>query len=102
MQPTLQPDVSLWLVLAYAALNPATIYVAVEMGRRADQRAKLLVAAFAGALAGFLLLYLLTWLRVPFATVAGRAASGIMAASFVFGLGWAAIGYAALGRRRRA
>jgi hypothetical protein len=92
MTPTLQPDVSLWLVLAYAALNPATIWVAVEMGRRVDQPIKLVVAGFAAAIAGFLLLFALAWFRVPFAGTIGRAASGVTAASFAFGIAWAFIG----------
>lgn len=99
MNPADLQPVSLWMVLLYAALNPASIYVACEMGRRADQPAKLLVASFAGALAGFALLYLLAAFRLPFATTAGRAASGIVAASFIFCLAWAAIGFYALRRR---
>ena len=99
MIPDLQADVSLWLVVLYAALNPASIWVACEMGRRADQPAKLLIAAFTGAIAGFALLYVLAWLKLPFAMTAGRAASGIVAASFIFGLGWAALGYYVIRRR---
>jgi len=99
MQPDLQADVSLWLVVMYAALNPATIWVAIEMGRRIDQPAKLLVAAFAGAMAGFALLFVLAWLRVPFAATAGRAASGIVAASFIAGIAWAYLGYRLFQRR---
>jgi hypothetical protein len=99
MTPTLQADVSLWLVMLFAALNPASIWVAVELGRRADQRGKLIVAAFAGALAGFALLYVLALVRLPFAMTAARAASGIVAASFVFCLAWAAIGFYVLRRR---
>jgi hypothetical protein len=93
MSPTLQPDVSLWLVLAYAALNPATIWVATEMGRRADQPAKLMVAGFAAALAGFVLLWFGVWLRLPGLGDLGRAASGVTAAAFIAGMGWAWIGW---------
>jgi hypothetical protein len=93
MTPDLQPDVSLWLVALFAGLNPATIWVAAEMGRRVDQPAKLLIAAFAGAIAGFALLYVLLMFKVPFAATAARAASGIVAASFVFGIGWAVVGW---------
>jgi len=100
MQPVLQPDVNLWVAIAYAALNPATIYVAAELGRRADAPAKLLIAAFSGALAGVALLWVLAYLRLPFASSAGRAASGIMAASFVAGLVWAGLSYRLFRRPR--
>jgi hypothetical protein len=98
MQPTLQPaalqpDVSLLVVLLFAALNPAVIAVAWAMGRRCDQAAKLIVAGFAAALAGFALLWLAAYLRLPYAASAGRAASGIFAAQLVFGMGWAALAY---------
>ena len=100
MQPVLQPDVDLWVAMAYAALNPATIWVAAELGRRADAPGKLLIAAFSGAIAGVALLWVLALLRVPFATATGRAASGIMAASFVAGLLWAGASYRLFRRPR--
>jgi hypothetical protein len=94
IQPAaLQPDVSLVVVLLFAALNPATIFVAWQMGRRCDQPAKLLIAGFAAALAGFMLLWIAAWLRIPGTANAGRAASGIFAVGLIFGTLWAALAW---------
>jgi uncharacterized integral membrane protein len=92
--PILLPDVPLLTVLLFGALNPATITVAFLMGRRADAPAKLLVAAFAAAIAGAALIWFGTQLRLGFLATPARAAAGIFAAGFIFALGWAAIGYA--------
>jgi hypothetical protein len=92
--PVLLPDVPVLQVLMFGALNPVTIGVAYLMGRRADAPAKLLIAAFAAALAGAGLLWLGTLFRFGFLATPARAAAGIFAAGFVFALGWAAIGYA--------
>ncbi len=94
MTPDLQPDVSILQVLAYAAFNPATVAVAFLMGRKADEKAKILVAAFAAALAGVALLYVAALLRIGDAPTLGRAAAGILAASLVTGLVYAGLGYA--------
>lgn len=91
--PILLPDVPISSVLLFALLNPATIAVAYLMGRRADQRPKIVIAAFAGALAGAALLWIGTLLRLSFLATPARAAAGIFAAGFVFALVWAAIGY---------
>lgn len=75
-----------------AALNPATIAVAFLMGRRADQWQKLIIAAFAASLAGFLLY----WLAGQIGLIAIHALGGeaaIFMLQFVFGLVWAALGY---------
>ena len=93
MTPDLQPDVNLIELLAYAALNPATIAVAFLMGRKADQLGKLLIAAFAGAVAGVVLLNILALLGVWDAPTVGRAAAGVMLASLLFGLVYAWAGY---------
>jgi hypothetical protein len=92
--PILLPDVPLTTVLLFGALNPATIAVAIAMGRQADAPAKLLVAAFAAAIAGATCLWLGTMFRFGFLATPARAAAGIFAAGFVFAIGWAAIGYA--------
>ena len=94
MTPDLQPDVNLLEVLAYAAFNPATIAVAFLMGRKADEKGKILVAAFAGAIAGVALLYVAALLRIWDAPTLGRAAAGVLAASIVSGLVYAGLGYA--------
>jgi glycerol uptake facilitator-like aquaporin len=93
MTPDLQPDVNLIELVAYAALNPATIAVAFLMGRKADHRSKLLIAAFAGAIAGVALLYVVALLRVFDAPMLGRAAAGIFSTSLAAGLIYAAIGF---------
>lgn len=75
-----------------AALNPAVVAVAFMMGRRADQWQKLIVAAFAASVAGFLLY----WLGGQVGLFSVRALGGeaaIFMLQFVFALGWAALGY---------
>jgi hypothetical protein len=98
--PVLLPDVSMLSVLAFGAFNPVTVAVAAYMGYHADQPAKLLVAAFAAALAGAIFLWFGTLLRLSFLATPGRAAAGIFAAGFACALGWSAIGYIARRRQR--
>jgi glycerol uptake facilitator-like aquaporin len=74
------------------SLNPAVILVAFWMGRSADQWQKLPVAAFAAALAGSILLYVVTRLDISSVNAVGRAAAGIFTAQFLFGLVWAYLG----------
>lgn len=93
MHPSLQPDVSLWTVLLFAALNPAVIATGYLMGRRLDQPAKLVVAGFAASLAGVVLLWLAAELRLHLAADPARAAAGIFAAQIPFGMLWAWLGY---------
>jgi hypothetical protein len=79
-------------VILVALLNPAVIAVAFLMGRAADQWQKILIAAFAASLAGFVLFWLVTYIGlVPVKGFGGEA--GIVLAQFLFGLVWAAIGY---------
>lgn len=96
--PDIQPDVSLWLVLGFAVLNPAVIVVAWMLGRRADERAKLVVAAFAAAMAGVVLVWFGALLRVPWFATAGRAGVGIFVAGCIVGYAVAAAAFAV--RRR--
>ncbi len=93
MGPDLQADVSLWDVVLFAALNPGTIAAAFSVGRRADQPAKLLIAAFAGGIAGSAVLYLAALLHLWHASTLARASAGVFIASMVFGLLYAALGY---------
>jgi hypothetical protein len=80
-------------LLLIALLNPAVIAVGLWMGRRADQWQKLPVVAFAAALAGFVLYWIVTMLQlVPVHALGSEA--GLVALQFVFGLVWAGIGYA--------
>lgn len=82
-----------------AAANPAVIIVAVLMGRNADQWQKLPVAAFAAALAGFIVY----WLGGQFGLFAIHAIGGeaaLLLLGFVFGLVWATLAYVFLRRSR--
>lgn len=94
MTPELQPDVSVIEVLAYALLNPATIAVAFWLGRMADEKSKLLIASFGGAIAGVVVLYFAALFKIWDAPTLGRSAAGVFVASLAFGLVYARIGYA--------
>lgn len=75
-----------------AALNPSVIAIAFLMGRSADQWQKLPVAAFAAALAGFLLY----WVGGQIGVFSIHAIGGeafLLTLGFVFGLVWAMLGY---------
>jgi hypothetical protein len=72
--------------------NPAAIIVAFLLGRRADQALKIIVAAFAGALAGFVLYWIVTALGLVHVHALGGEA-GMVALQFLFGLVWASLGY---------
>jgi hypothetical protein len=62
------------------------------MGRRADQWQKLIVAAFAASLSGFILYWLAAELGLlPIHALGGEAA--ILLMQFVLGIVWAALGY---------
>ncbi|SFV28363.1 hypothetical protein [Hyphomicrobium facile] len=95
--PDFQPDVPLIEVFLYGVLNPATIVVAFMLGRRADDKAKLIIAGFAGAAAGAALLYIATFLRLWDAPTLGRAIAGVFTTSLIAGIVYAGIGYATKG-----
>jgi hypothetical protein len=79
-------------LLLIAALNPVVIAVAFAMGRSADEWRKLIVAAFAASLAGFLLYWLAAEVGLmPVHALGGEAAVLLM--QMLFGLLWAALGY---------
>jgi glycerol uptake facilitator-like aquaporin len=84
--------VDLTTVLLTALFNPAVIVLSFWMGRRADQWQKLPVAAFAGALAGSILLYLAARLGIGNIAATGRAGAGIFTTQFLLGLLWAYLG----------
>ena len=75
-----------------AALNPAVIIVGFWMGLKADQWQKLIVAALAASLAGFLLLYFAVFVGAIHASSIGGEA-GIVLLQVIFGLLWAVAGY---------
>lgn len=81
-----------WSVGLVALLNPVAIVVSLLMGRAADQWQKLIIAAFAGALAGFIAVWFATYFGLlPIKGVG--AATGVFILQIVFGLAWATIGY---------
>ncbi|MFN3623815.1 MAG: hypothetical protein ACK4TP_07100 [Hyphomicrobium sp.] len=81
-----------WTLVLIALLNPAIIVVAFLMGRRADQWQKLIVAAFAASLAGFVLYWLVVAVGLmPVHALGGEAAVLLM--GFFLGLLWASLGY---------
>ncbi|HMN39140.1 MAG TPA: hypothetical protein PKD49_15715 [Hyphomicrobium sp.] len=93
MTPEPENIVPLYEVVLYGLLNPALIWVAFAMGRKADEPAKLLLAAFAGAVAGSVLLYLAALIGVLDAPRVARAAAGVFVLSLAAGLVYAWIGY---------
>jgi hypothetical protein len=89
--PALEPF-DLQGLLLIAGLNPAVIAVALLMGRKADQWQKIIVAAFAASLAGFVLVWVA--IRVSILPVHGIGAeAGLIAVQFLFGLVWASLSY---------
>ena len=87
-----------WTLVMIAALNPAIIVVGFLLGRGADQWQKLIVAAFAASLSGFVLYWIAAAVGLmPVHALGGEAAVLVM--GFFFGLVWAGLGYF-LARRR--
>jgi hypothetical protein len=81
-----------WTLVLIAAVNPAVIAVAFWMGRRADQWQKLIVAAFAASLSGFILYWLAAELGLlPIHALGGEAA--ILLMQVLLGLVWASLGH---------
>jgi hypothetical protein len=75
-----------------AVLNPVVIAVALLMGRKADQWQKIPVAAFAAALLGSILYWIVAAVGLlPVHALGGEG--GIFALQFLFGLVWGAAGY---------
>jgi len=79
-------------LLLLAAVNPAVILVGVVMGSRADQWQKLIVAAFAASISGFLAYWVGGQVGL-FAIHAIGGEAALVMLQFVFGLAWAALGY---------
>ena len=81
-----------WTLVLISLLNPAVIAVSFWMGRRADQWQKLIVAAFAASLSGFILYWLAAELGLlPIHALGGEAA--ILLMQVLLGLVWASLGY---------
>lgn len=87
-------------LVVLAALNPAVIIVGFYMGLKADQWQKLIVAALAASLSGFLLLYFAMFVGAIHASSIGGEA-GIVLLQVIFGLLWAIAGYLLAKRLRR-
>lgn len=94
MGPDLQPDVNVLELIAYGALNPATIAAAFYVGRKADEKPKILIAAFVGAIAGTVLLYFAALFGIWDAPALGRASGGVLVSGLVAGVVYGWIGYA--------
>ena len=90
--PIIEP-VALKAVLLAALLNPVVVVVALWMGSKANQWQKLPVAAFAAALAGWLVLYVVVKLGWSVVADVGRASAGVLVTQFFIGLVWATISY---------
>jgi hypothetical protein len=91
--PDFETTVPLMEVLLYGVLNPATIVVAFMMGQRASDKTKLIIASFAGAVAGAALLFIATFLRLWDAPTLGRSIAGVFIVSLVAGFVYAGAGY---------
>ena len=79
-------------LILISVFNPVVIAVAFLMGRRADQWQKLIVAAFAASLAGYVLYWVVAAVGLmPVHALGGEAA--ILMMQFLLGLVWAALGY---------
>lgn len=87
-------------LIMLAALNPAVIVVGFWMGLKADQWQKLIVAAMAASLTGFLLLYFAVFVGAIHASSIGGEA-GIVVLQLIFGLFWAVAGFLLAKRLRR-
>jgi hypothetical protein len=84
------PDLKDVLLLAF--MNPATIAAGFWVGRKVDQREKIVLAGFIAGVAGvaFAGLLMLTGLFEPKVRLLG----GVLVASGLLGILWASIGYA--------
>ena len=79
-------------VILIGALNPVAIAAAFFLGRAADQPQKLIVAAFAGAFAGSVALWIATFIGLlPARGMGGEA--GAFVVQFLLGLIWAWLGF---------
>jgi hypothetical protein len=95
--PIGQADFDPLQMVKLAALNPAVPIVGLIMGRAADQWQKLVVAAFAAAFAGSVLLWIASYVRlVPVHGLGTEAGAFIV--HYLLGLLWAGLGYAILKR----
>jgi hypothetical protein len=93
VEPDFQANVPLLEVLLYGVFNPATIVISFMMGQKADDKSKIMIGAFAGAIAGVAVLYVATFLRLWDSPTLGRAIAGVFITSLVAGFIYAGAGY---------
>ncbi|HYF52765.1 MAG TPA: hypothetical protein VEA41_00735 [Salinarimonas sp.] len=84
-----------------AAFDPVLIAVAVWLGWRADQAAKIFVAAIAALAASMLVGWAVTSSGLPWPAPVGRAYPTLMPVRTIAALIWAGAAYAASRARRR-
>jgi len=88
-----------WLL---AAFDPILIAVAVVLGFKADQAAKIVVAVIAALAASMLLGYLITLAGIPWLAPVGREHPSLMPVRTIAAVVWASAAYLAGRARRRA
>lgn len=81
----------IWTILAWALLNPAVVIVAAYLGRQADQWQKIIIAAFAGGIAG--VVTSAVGQNLGLINLLPRSFAGIFAASFCLAVVAGAVGY---------
>lgn len=79
-------------ILGWALLNPLVVLVAAYVGRKADQWQKVVVAAFAGGFAGFLIGAVAQ--NLGLIHLLPRSFAGLFLASFCLSIVAGAAGYA--------
>lgn len=80
-------------VLLLAAVNPATVAAGYYLGRRANEKQKLVLAPFVAGIAGAL--FALILMKTGLYEQKIRLLAGIFVASAVLGTGWAWLGFTA-------
>jgi hypothetical protein len=89
MQDLIPPELKDILLLSL--LNPGTIVGGYMLGRRADERSKIVIAAFGAGVAGAAFGAVAPW--VGLTVYRPSLLVGIFVTSFVFGFWWAWLGY---------
>jgi hypothetical protein len=89
MQDFFPPEVKTIVLLSL--LNPGTIVVGYLLGRRINQKAKIILAAFGAGIAGAAFAAIAPW--VGLAIFRPSLMVGIFVLSFIFGFWWAWLGY---------
>jgi uncharacterized membrane protein YeaQ/YmgE (transglycosylase-associated protein family) len=80
-------------MLIFSLLNPAIVAVGLLMGRAADQAQKVVVGAFAAAIAGLVGAWIANGLGIPVGMKQPRNVAGLFVVSWVLGLLWSWVGF---------